>query len=1160
MLESAAPAISTYAVTLRFYSVKRLFAAGPFALLPKTIQRLTVATAVTVVLMASIAGHSAVAQRPTQAAVAGAGANRVVLPYSTHPATKAASDSGRVEGNVAMGRMVLVLAGNAGEEQSLPALLDSLHAKGSPRYHQWLTPEEFRDEFGASPEAIQKVTAWLAAQGFNIDRVARSGRWIQFSGAASQVEAAFRTEMHRYQMNGAAHIANAGDLSLPAELAPLVRGVLPLHDFSLKRPLLGRYYAVQRNSQGNLVPTDPAFTIANPGATHFLAPADYAKIYDLASLYQTGANGSGQTIAIVARSKVETTDVETFRSIFGLPVNNPTMIVDGADPGFTFSGDSVEASLDVEWAGAVAPNATIDLVVSASTLTTDGVDLSSAYIVDNNLAPIMTVSFGLCESALGTAENAFYNSLWQQAAAQGISVFVSAGDSGAAGCDDPNFGPATQGLAVNGLASTPFNTAVGGTEFNENGNDSTFWNSTNGPGFTSANGYIPETVWNESCDPTVSTCLFNQSNLFAGGGGASTIYAKPSWQVTTIQGVPNDRQRDLPDVSLVSASVHDGFLLCFAGSCQTTTDSNGQPLLFSAEVVGGTSAASPSFAGIMAIIDQQAGGRQGLANYVLYPLAAAENFGNCNSSARTNPATPSSCVFNDVTAGNNTVPGVAGFNAGTGYDLASGLGSVNAANLVPAFVAQVKGLQGSSTSLAANGSTTVQHGQPVSFTVTVTPLSGNTVATGNVSIITSLQGAAGPGSVVTIGAGALSNGGFTGSFTNLPGGQYNVSAHYPGDQNFQASDSNAVAVNISKESSTTSLTSNSSFPYGEEPPLHTTVTGASGQGHASGTMTFSDGNTQLGSVPLNTEGQADFLPSGPLTLTVGAHTVAASYSGDNSFNPSTAQPVTITVIKAVPGLEVATFSNFTGTGTASVFVFNTGPILPTGTAQLFEAGKALGNPVPLVTVEGVATANFSGLVLTAGIHDFGLSYSGDSVYQSTAFNFQVPVVSPFAFDPAPNSSLSTTVSAGQTATYNLILSSEFGFTGTVALSCSGAPAGTTCSVSPASAALPTGSSTAPVTVTVATTSQARNERSPFKMMPFAIAGAMATLSFARRRRRLRPALLMFLAIALWAGISACGGHSTPVNSGNLPTSAILTITGTSSGATNSVQLQLTITR
>jgi large repetitive protein len=1128
----------------------------------QAIRRWTAAIALPALLIPSMVAHKAVAQEAPRAAVSGPGANRVALSYSTHPATRIASDLGRTEGNVAMDRMVLMLAGNASQEQSLQVLLDNLHTKSSPQYHQWLTPDGFRTRFGASPEAIQEVTAWLAAQGFRIDSVGRSGRWIQFSGTAAQVEGAFQTEMHHYLMNGTQHIANANDLSLPAEVSPFVSAVLPLHNFSFKRPILGPYYTVHRDSQGNLVPTNPAFTISNTGTRHFVTPGDYAKIYDLTSLYQNGANGSGQTIAIVARSNVELTDVTTFRSIFGLPPNNPTIIIDGADPGFTFSGDAVEASLDVEWAGAVAPNAAIDLVISASTATTDGVDLSSAYIIDNNLAPIMTVSFGECESALGAAENAFYNSLWQQAAAQGISVFVSAGDSGAAGCDDPNFGPATKGIAVSGLASTPFATAIGGTEFNENGNDSTFWNLTNGPGFTSSLGYIPEAAWNESCDPAVTTCLFNQSNLFAGGGGASTIYAKPGWQVTSIPGVPNDGHRDIPDVSLAAAATHDGYLFCFEGSCQTTSDSNGQPVLLNASVVGGTSAGAPSFAAIMAIVDQQTNQRQGLVNYALYPLAAAENFANCNSSSRTNPGVSSSCIFNDTTTGNNSVPGQPGFNAGIGYDLVTGLGSVNAANLVQAFVTRDVGLLATTTALVANGSTAVQHGQAVSFTVNVTPVSGTSVPTGNVSIVTSLQGAAGPGSAVTVDAGALSNGAFTGSFTNLPGGQYNVSAHYPGDPNFQASDSNAVAVNITKENSTTALISNQTFPYGQEGPLHSITAGASTQGNATGTMTFFEGSTQLATIPLNSQGQADFLPSGPLTLNVGPHTIAASYSGDNSFNPSSAQPVAITITKGVPSLFIETFTTFTGVGSASIFVLNTGPILPTGTAQLFSAGSPVGNPVQLVTVAGQPpTANFSGFTLTAGLHDFSVLYSGDSVYQSVSFNFQIPVSSPFAFDPAPNSSLSATVKAGQTATYNLILSSE-GFIGPVALSCSGAPAGTTCTINPASADL-SSASTAPVTVTVATTTLARNEGLPFTTMPFAIAAVIVALPLSKRRRRPRTAFLIAFACILVAGISSCGGSgSPPVTNPTTPssTSALLTITGTSNGATSSVGLQLTVTR
>src|SRR5262249_19371807 len=414
-------------------------------------------------------------------------------------------------------------------------------------------------------------------------------------------------------------------------------------------------------------------------------------IYDINPLLNT-INGAGQTIAIVARSSFLLIDVSTFRQTFGLAPNNTTLVFNGHDPG-PVPGDDIEAILDAEWSGAVAPAANIDVVVSSSTLTSDGVDLSAMFIVDNNLAPIMSVSFGQCEKLLGTQENQFFNSLWQQAAAQGISVFVSSGDDGAAGCDDPNDPtnkPASGGLAVSGLASTPFDTAVGGTQFNETVNGNTaanFWNASNGAGFESAKGYIPEMVWNQSCDPTTpnSPCAQTGFNLFAGSGGASGIYGKPSWQLLSIPGMPNDSKRDMPDVSLTAAD-HDGYLICFQEdptlACQVN---NG--VLQQAAVVGGTSASSPSFAGIMALINQKAGGgRQGLANYVLYNLAAnKENFSACDSSSRINPAAGTSCIFNDTTAGNNSVPGQTGFNAVTGFDLATGLGSVDVNNLATAW-------------------------------------------------------------------------------------------------------------------------------------------------------------------------------------------------------------------------------------------------------------------------------------------------------------------------------------------------------------------------------------------------------------------------------------------------------------------------------------------
>ncbi len=336
--------------------------------------------------------------------------------------------------------------------------------------------------------------------------------------------------------------------------------------------------------------------------------------------------------------------------------------------------------LDASWSGAIAPEAIVDLVISQSTNTTDGVDLSEEYIIDNNAADVMTESYGDCEANYTAAEASYYSSLAEQAAAQGITYTVAAGDSGAEGCDDPNSDTTASGaLSVNILASTPYNVAVGGTEFNENGNYAAYWNSQNNGILGSAISYIPEDAWNESC--TVAQCGSANAGIWAGSGGASTFFAKPSWQ-SGVPGIPNDGARDVPDVSLTSAG-HDFYLICLDGSC--APDPRGR---FSFAGVSGTSAATPAFAGVMALIVEKTGSRQGQAAYVLYSLAAVENLSQCNAS-NTAGLPASSCIFNDVTVGNNAVPGESGYGtttaayqAGTGYDLATGLGSVNVTNLV----------------------------------------------------------------------------------------------------------------------------------------------------------------------------------------------------------------------------------------------------------------------------------------------------------------------------------------------------------------------------------------------------------------------------------------------------------------------------------------------
>ena len=329
-------------------------------------------------------------------------------------------------------------------------------------------------------------------------------------------------------------------------------------------------------------------------------PADWATLYDLNPLYKAGTNGAGTTIAIVGRSNINLADVSGFRSAAGLPARIPSVILVSTNPGLV-AGDQDESTLDVEWSGAVAPSATVKFVVGASTATTDGIDLSAQYVVNHAAAQVMSTSYGSCEGDMGATEMSFYNSLWQQAASEGISSLVSSGDAGAAGCFSGSSSSASN-TGVNGLCSSPYSTCVGGTEFNEGSNSAAYWSSTNGPGDSSALGYIPEVVWNESGTK-------GGSGLWASGGGASLHYSQPSWQKGVSGISAANGMRAVPDVA-TSASAHDGYIIVENGSYY---------------VISGTSASSPSFAGVMALVVETHGGLgQGNANPSLYASAERE--------------------------------------------------------------------------------------------------------------------------------------------------------------------------------------------------------------------------------------------------------------------------------------------------------------------------------------------------------------------------------------------------------------------------------------------------------------------------------------------------------------------------------------------------------
>ncbi len=600
------------------------------------------------------------------------GSRMITLGGNTHPMARAEFDRGDAPADLPMEQMQLVLTRSAGQQADLDALLAAQQDSSSPQYHQWLTPEQFGQRFGASDEDVRKITGWLEGNGFHIDRVANGRNLIEFTGAASQVENTFHTQIHKYMVNGQSHWANASNPEIPAALAGVVAGVATLHDFR-KKP-----QAIRANAQFQAtISADSSTPQFTSGSQHSLAPADYATIYDINPLYTSGINGAGVTIAVVGRSNINVQDVVSFRSTFKLIANPPQIVVNGTNPGVLQDGEVDEATLDVTWAGAVAPNATVKLVVTASTHASDGVDLSEEYIIDNNLADIMTESFGSCEAGYTQAQQISISNLAAQAAAQGITYVVASGDSGAAGCDDPSKVPATQGVSVNILSSTAYNVAVGGTQFNEG--SGFYWNSGNSAALGSAVSYIPENVWNESC--TTGTCTSgNSAGLWAGGGGASTLVTKPSWQAG-VTGIPSDNHRYVPDISLTAAG-HDPYLLCLSSSCTPTPSGK-----FSLDGYAGTSAATPSFAGIMALVVQKTGSRQGQANVVLYQLAAGEQYSQCASISRA-----SNCIFNDITTGNNAVPGESGglYQATAGYDPATGLGSIDVANLVNQWNPQIR--------------------------------------------------------------------------------------------------------------------------------------------------------------------------------------------------------------------------------------------------------------------------------------------------------------------------------------------------------------------------------------------------------------------------------------------------------------------------------------
>ena len=640
------------------------------------------ATGVSLLAMSwAAAQHSAAASQPSESRIAASVVDtiRSPLPTFVNPQLARGEDLGGAPSNLVLEHLLLILRRPASADAALATLATEQQDRASPNYHHWLSPSEYVQKFGVSATDLQTWASWLTSHGLSVNGIVAGGNMIDVSGSVASLRAAFGVDMHRVKVGQTIHLANVAPPTVPQAFSDAIIGIAGLDDF---------------HTQSYVKMTKPQASLGN-GGLDAVGPQDFATIYDLHPLWSSGVVGSGRTIVIVGRSEVVQSDVDAFNTQFAVRRESPVAFIRHSDscrnPGLPQDGDAVEAAIDVEWAGAVAPGAKIVLAACASTQTTDGIALAALQAV--SLAPdVVSVSFGACERDVSPSDLAFYNTLWQQASIQGTSVVVSAGDSGAEGCDRA-YEHATSGAWVNGLSSTPNNVSVGGTDFQDRllvpltpgqpiTSNATYWRGKNGRGDSSARSYVPETTWNDTCTDTrfinylqdggvpvsrkpsdiAANCgiwAFGADGYFplleGGGGGFSKVYGQPAWQLPLHSMAPVNA-RQTPDISLFSGAGYVGHALFFCdqsllGTCTWDTAS--------ADLGGGTSFAAPAFAGILALIDQHKSDRQGNAGYRLYQLgldafgpqtgAGSPTLKGCDA-ARGNRIRPD-CVFHSVSTG-----------------------------------------------------------------------------------------------------------------------------------------------------------------------------------------------------------------------------------------------------------------------------------------------------------------------------------------------------------------------------------------------------------------------------------------------------------------------------------------------------------------------------
>lgn len=923
-----------------------------------------------------------------------------VLPNSKHPLALAKYDAGRVSGATKLQGMSIHFGRTPAQEAKLQALLAAQQNPASPQYHQWLTPDQFAAQFGVSDSDIAKVQSWLEQQGFSVDSVNRSRNMVRFSGTAAQAEQAFSTEIHAYNLPTATgverHFAPSTNLSVPSALAGVVLGISNLDNFRPK-PHIVRPKNVQS--------VRPNFTSSQTGS-HFMTPLDVATVYDIGAAYNAGYTGTGQSIAVVGQSAIAVSDIENFQNALGMTVKDPTqLLVPGSGSATISTGDESESDLDLEYSGAIAKGATIYFVYTGGGSSSNYTVWDSIqYAVDADLAPVISTSYGTCETDLGATNYAELDAIMEQGTVQGQTIVAAAGDDGSTDCyGDTNLTTAQQEtLAVDYPASSAYVTGMGGTEFpsaDVEASNTTYWASASGSTdvISSALSYIPEQVWNDDV-----TCVANATSatdvLCSGGGGVSTLTARPSWQTGTIGGstIASGSFRMVPDLALDSSGYNAGYLFCSSdsqwtgvtGSCSNGFRDSTNTNLTTA---GGTSFAAPIFSGMVAILNQKVNSTgQGLINSTLYTLAA--NSGTYAS------------AFHDITGGSNgctagstycSSSGESGFSATAGYDEASGLGSVDFNNLLKAWPANAEGassLTATTTTVTASN-TAPTTGDDVTYAILVAATTGSATPAGTVSI--GIDGS-------TVGTVTLSSGvaSYTTSFSTT--GSHVLTATYEGNSTFSVS-SGSVAVTISATSSGTG-----SFTLGA-----TNLTVSQGSSGAS-TITVTPAGGYTGTVFLT------FDTSNDSALQNLCYDFADTLTnGDGSVSVTGTSKVTTQLTFYANAADCATTNAIKGTGKVRMR-----PMRMMHNAKNTAPGKP-GNPGPLTALAGLLLAGFLGryakklrpaaLVLALVSVGFGLSGCGGSS-SNTISN---PPTGTYTITLAGQDSNSTSITASTTFTLTI---------------------------------------------------------------------------------------------------------------------------------------------